>query len=1036
MKHITLSLIALLFLVTYGNALQIENEELIHVYSTQGDILVNNNASLFWDNNGADINSTANSTAINLSSDISSTFATNVYYTILERTWRFIETEENNSTVRIKIPLESILNDSSIGNYYMFISDSGIFDSTSNFKLMSKDEDGFLETDYTFNDTTYITFGFSPQVTAERSIYFNGSTDYIDMENKLDLNPTGFTISAWVKRDATDTGDVSILSKRNVSFTEGYDLTLTNTNKVNIKWKNGAVQSLTSYTSIPNNQWHHIAITYNESRVSIYIDGVLDNSAIKAAPVASNTSFHIAAAGKRTPIQHFKGHIDEVRIWNRALTESQLRFIMNQEIMNNSGQVMGKELPVSLTKNEINTVPWSDLAAYYPMSIFTYKNTIDASGNGNDGQLKNLLSVDRETAPLPYKSIQDGDWDKARNWNIDMLQYPPGSTSIVNPNTTIDWNIVRTSHTISMNNLSLPSTKFNNRTLLGLFVDDNDLIITGKTLSNTGNGLTITHYLSLTGKIDLEDESQLIQTPESNLEVIANGKIECDQQGTADKYTYNYWSSPVTKMNTIANNFKVSDVLKDGTDASNPLAINFSSSGYDGAPTLPIKIADYWIWKYANHPTQSYSAWQHIRRTGNILPGEGFTMKGPGTGSIKDHQNYVFIGKPNNGDINLTLAPNNEYLVGNPYPSAIDANIFIRDNGPELTDESSQNPAPKISGTLYFWKHWGGGSHILQEYQGGYATYNYSGSVAAASMNNINIQFQLEDEASKKPGRYIPVGQGFFILGENGGTINFNNGQRVFKKEANTSSEFMRSINITAPQDTYEDDIIDERMKFRIGFNSVNTIRRQLLLTIDENATPYVDWAYDGKLNESQIDDMFWVIDDKEYIIQASNDAAVSAKYPLGIKTDTDGTNTIGIDKLENVPPDFNIYIHDKGLDLYHDLRQGDYSIFLNEGEYLNRFEITFGTDADVLGIEDNEKNSIDVLYSNDIEKIVLINPNLIDVKSISIFNLLGQSVDTFSNITKSTHSEYNLTNLSAGAYIIKLITVNQSEVTKKIIVE
>ncbi len=31
-----------------------------------------------------------------------------------------------------------------------------------------------------------------------RSIYFNGSTDYVDMEDALDLNPTGFTISAWV----------------------------------------------------------------------------------------------------------------------------------------------------------------------------------------------------------------------------------------------------------------------------------------------------------------------------------------------------------------------------------------------------------------------------------------------------------------------------------------------------------------------------------------------------------------------------------------------------------------------------------------------------------------------------------------------------------------------------------------------------------------------------------------------------------------------------------------------------------------------
>ena len=75
-----------------------------------------------------------------------------------------------------------------------------------------------------------------PQVIVERSIYFDGSVDYIDMEDNLNLDPTGFTLSAWIKRDAADSGSKSILSKRDASYTQGYDLRMTNTNQVQIFW--------------------------------------------------------------------------------------------------------------------------------------------------------------------------------------------------------------------------------------------------------------------------------------------------------------------------------------------------------------------------------------------------------------------------------------------------------------------------------------------------------------------------------------------------------------------------------------------------------------------------------------------------------------------------------------------------------------------------------------------------------------------------------------------------------------------------------
>ncbi len=1047
MKKITILVSLSIILLSSAHAQQQDDILSITLINTS-DITVENaaglatpfntNEALVWEHNAAPLHTFKNPVSLNLSEGLQVGLNTEVSYTQMQRIWKVEDLSANSSSALVKIPLEAIAQNSEEIQYVMLVSSSNVFDTSSAYQRMTLDGYGNLETIYNFNDTTYITFAFAPLIEEERAVYFNGTQDYIDIQNKLNLEPSGFTISAWIKPSVQNTGEVSILSKRNAAFTEGFDFTISANNKIGISWNNSSLQSLSSTTTIPNDQWHHVAVTYNGTQVSIYIDGVLDSSATRTAPVATNAAFLIGAANKNAPTQHFKGHIDEVRIWNTQLTTKQLRFIMNQEIIDNAGQVRGKVLPNTISKNDIDAISWSDLAGYYPMSAFSYKTTLDASGNNNDGELKHLLTVDKQTAPLPYKSNDAGDWDNSATWTNGNGQYRPGSASIVDPNVTIDWNIVTIANDITLENSALPPVKRNNRTLLALLINDNKLTVEGETEIQTGNGLTITHYLELAGTIDLSGESQLIQTEKSDLNVISNGSIERDQQGTADTYTYNYWSSPVTKANASYSSFKITDVMLDGSNASNPLPINFSSSGYNGAATSPIRIADYWIWKYANQPSQNFSSWQHIRRTGSILPGEGFTMKGPGTGSIETPQNYVFSGKPNNGKIHLTLAPNNDYLIGNPYPSAIDANIFIRDNSFEFDPNNSIdfNSEPLISGTLYFWKHWGGGSHVLQNYQGGYAPYNLSGAVAAASKGSVFTNITTQQLMLQKPERYIPVGQGFFVEGLRGGTIKFNNRQRVFKKESNANFTFMRPMESNSNQDNATVEDTDERMKIRIGLNSFNTIHRQLLLTIDNNATTGVDWGYDGLQKETQMDDLYWIINDEDYIIQGSNEAEITSMYPIGIKTYSSGLNTITIDELEFVPDDFNIYIHDMDLNLYHDLRTSDYEVYLNPGEYRNRLEITFGTASEALSLAENTNQSLAIIYANDRNNLVLINPNQIDLSAIEIYNLLGQSVETITKLSQSPHSEYHTNKLSSGAYIVKLFTESNAVVTKKIVVE
>jgi hypothetical protein len=92
-----------------------------------------------------------------------------------------------------------------------------------------------------------------------------------------------------------------------------------------------------------------------------------------------------------------------------------------------------------------------------------------------------------------------------------------------------------------LDNSSIHPSKNNLRCLLSLDVQNSgDITVEGDTSINEGNGLLITHYLKLDGVIDLEGESQLVQNIDSDFDSTSSGRLERDQQGTADVFTYNY----------------------------------------------------------------------------------------------------------------------------------------------------------------------------------------------------------------------------------------------------------------------------------------------------------------------------------------------------------------------------------------------------------------------------------------------------------------------------------------------------------------
>jgi hypothetical protein len=546
--------------------------------------------------------------------------------------------------------------------------------------------------------------------------------------------------------------------------------------------------------------------------------------------------------------------------------------------------------------------------------------------------------------------------------------------------------------------------------------------------------LIVANHLSLlSGDLRLTGEAQLIQNGATANPSSGTGKILKDQQGTQSSYHYNYWSSPVT---TNGINYSIGGVLRDGSDSStnpfNPSVLNFEAdvNFADGALTFPANLSTGWMYKFTSVSTV-YAGWQHIGSAGTANPAEGFTMKGvTGTGSAAAEQNYVFVGKPNNGTIGLNISLNQSYLVGNPYPSALDADEFIKDN---IKDGAGRAATNIFNGALYFWDHFGGQTHILGQYVGGYATYTLMGGVVALS--NDPLTANNGSNGTKTPKRYIPVAQGFFIgtgpttdLTTNnpglstpitGGTITFKNSQRAFKLESAVDSQFFRTQNDSDIVDT----VNDERQKIRLLFESPNQLYRQILVGVDENSTNSFDIGYDAPMIDLNTDDLYWNISNSKNTIQAVPHFNSDQIIPLGIRTSVEGLTTVKIAGLENISESTNIYIHDSETGLDHNIRNSEFAISLPIGEYDNRFSLRFS--GQTLGVNDPIKVNPIIYFTNVDSSLNIRNTDInTTLKSVTLFNLLGQQMATYS-IENSNQQDLKITlsNIASGTYIVKITT-------------
>ena len=156
----------------------------------------------------------------------------------------------------------------------------------------------------------------------------DGNGDYVVIpdDDSLDIREQ-ITLSAWIRPEAEKTQD--IIKKGQHRRVNGYELGLSSKGEMFVRfnqYSSGNSLRVDSTTTYPTDgqTWIHVAATYDGSTIRMYVNGQLENSKDADFLIAAN-DVGLAIGSEHTGYRSMKGGIDDVRIYNQALTSEQIQ---------------------------------------------------------------------------------------------------------------------------------------------------------------------------------------------------------------------------------------------------------------------------------------------------------------------------------------------------------------------------------------------------------------------------------------------------------------------------------------------------------------------------------------------------------------------------------------------------------------------------------------------------------------------------------------------------------------------------------------
>ncbi|NBL64425.1 T9SS sorting signal type C domain-containing protein [Flavobacterium sp. NST-5] len=366
--------------------------------------------------------------------------------------------------------------------------------------------------------------------------------------------------------------------------------------------------------------------------------------------------------------------------------------------------------------------------------------------------------------------------------------------------------------------------------------------------------------------------------------------------------------------------------------------------------------------------------------------GAGYGVRAPNNYQTSPAASWEgkFIGIPNNGNVPVTMstAGNGFNLVGNPYPSPINAQALIAAND-------------HIDGVIYFYAH-----SLAMNAEGqfpsgtNYTTWNGSG-------------YTLATNSSVIPNGTIQVGQGFFVKANTADDLVFNN----IMRSTNTDNQFFRASSEVA-----------EKHRFWIDLTNNNGAFNQILVAYIEGATNDFDRNFDGESFGNTGSYIASRLNDKNYTIQGrALPFNTEDMVALNFKAVTAGNYTLTLSQVEGVfAGDQNVYLKDNQTGNIHNLTASPYNFITQVGQFNDRFQVIYRS---ALSTPENNFNSESIVtfVQNDALNISAKNTA---IKGIAIYDLRGR---TLFNNQEINAPNFVVPNLSKQNQVLLVRVTNEN---------
>jgi len=165
-----------------------------------------------------------------------------------------------------------------------------------------------------------------------KALSFDGVDDYVDCGHTDSLTLTTFSVSAWIRIEDGDGFNIPVVNKGGYGYDSpgknaNYGLSVDD-NKFSggFEEHDGKDHFVESSDAYNDGNWHFVVVTYDKKYLILYVDGdEVDREETSANPELDNTRPLTIGKNALLDDRYFNGQVDEVRIYNRALTQSEIQ---------------------------------------------------------------------------------------------------------------------------------------------------------------------------------------------------------------------------------------------------------------------------------------------------------------------------------------------------------------------------------------------------------------------------------------------------------------------------------------------------------------------------------------------------------------------------------------------------------------------------------------------------------------------------------------------------------------------------------------